>query len=428
MTWERQPIGDLLLDLPNKKVVQQGWSPKCHTHPATQDNWGVLKTTAIQAGRFLPEHNKELPDTLEPRSNIEVEVGDLLLTCAGPRARCGIPALVRATPTRLMMSGKMYRLRPDERLDARFLELYLLSDEAQKRIDEMKTGISDSGLNLTHGRFVQLPVPVPPLEEQLRIVAILDDHLSRLDAADKYMTAANRRARSWASASIEAVLWRDSPSMKKVGDLLREKMRNGRSDRAVQGRETGTRTLTLTAVTRNSFTDRFTKETLTTSAVAEGLWLEPGDIFVQRANAPELVGTAARYAGPAHWAIFPDLLIRLRPDETRVVGRYLVAALRTERVHRTLRARAKGLSGSMPKIDQRAVADTLVPCPDLAAQMRAVNEIAEIEASFSGLQQQLQRQQRRSTALRRSLLAAAFSGRLTGSSPVMSEAPEMIGA
>ncbi|WP_275068432.1 restriction endonuclease subunit S [Plantibacter flavus] len=422
------PVGDLLHKLPNSKVIQQGWSPKCHTHPAAEGNWGVLKTTAIQAGQFLPQHNKELPEGLEPRPSIEVEVGDLLLTCAGPRARCGVPALVRASPGRLMMSGKMYRLRPDERLDSRFLELFLLSDEAQKRIDEMKTGISDSGLNLTHGRFIQLPVPVPPLEEQNRVVAILEDRLSRLDAADMYLTAATRRVRSWASSSIEGILWRDNPSMEKVGNLLREGMRNGRSDRAVQGGETGTRALTLTAVTRNSFSDRYTKETVTTSSVAEDLWLEPGDIFVQRANTPELVGTAARYAGLPNWAIFPDLLIRLRPDETRIDGRYLVAALRTERVHRTIRARAKGLAGSMPKIDQKAIAETLVPHPDLDTQVRAIEEIAEIETALANLQRQVERQKRRSSALRRSLLAAAFSGRLTGSSTQVSEATKMSNA
>ena len=428
MSWERMPIGDFLQRLPNGKVVQQGWSPKCHAHPAVQDNWGVLKTTAIQAGRFVPQHNKELPEGLEPRPSIEVQAGDLLITCAGPRARCGVPALVRVSPGRLMMSGKMYRLRPDHRLDSRFLELFLLSDEAQKRIDEMKTGISDSGLNLTHGRFVQLPVPVPPLEEQRRIVTILEDHLSRLDAADKYMTSAIRRAHSWKSASIERVLWRDAPLMKKVGNLLREGMRNGRSDRAVQGSETGTRTLTLTAVTQNTFSERFTKETLTTSDVAEGLWLEPGDIFVQRANTPDLVGTAARYAGPRHWAIFPDLLIRLRPDETQIDGRYLVAALRTERVHRTLRALAKGLAGSMPKIDQKAIAETLVPCHDPVTQAQVIDEVAEIETAFELLHRQLKRQQQRSSALRRSLLDAAFSGRLTGSATNLSEGAGMITA
>lgn len=326
------------------------------------------------------------------------------------------------------MSGKMYRLRPGERLDSRFLEFYLLSDEAQKLIDEMKTGISDSGLNLTHGRFAQLPVPVPPLDEQRRIVEILETHLSHLDAGDACIANAERRVRAWEAAAIGQVLWRGDPPMVPVGRLLREGMRNGRSDRAAKGSETGTRTLTLTAVTRNSFTEEFTKETVTSAAAAEGLWLEPGDIFVQRANTPELVGTSARYEGPPDWAIFPDLLIRLRPDETRIDGRYLVAALRSERVYRGLRMKAKGLAGSMPKIDQRTVADALVPCPDTKRQLESVAQMSEIAEAAKALRGELEAQQRRSTALRRSLLAAAFSGRLTGTSKDLSVVEGRMGA
>ncbi|TCK63139.1 type I restriction enzyme S subunit [Curtobacterium sp. PhB136] len=415
MSWERHPIGDLLQRQSNKRVIQQGWSPKCHAHPAAPEEWGVLKTTAIQPGKFEPEHNKALPDTLDPRSNIEVKVGDLLITCAGPRARCGIPALVRHTRERLMMSGKMYRLRPKDRIDARFLEMYLLSPFAQERIDDMKTGISDSGLNLTHDRFVQLPVPVPPLEEQLSIVSMLEDHLSRIDAADAYLSAAERRVAAWQSAASAQELWHGDPPMMAVGRMLREPMRNGRSDRAAEGAAGGTRTLTLTAVTQNSFTDQFTKETVTPASVAQGLWLEPGDIFVQRANTPELVGTAARFDGPRNWAIFPDLLIRVRPDESLVDGRYLVAALRAERVHRALRARAKGLAGSMPKIDQRAVAETMVPFPDAARQREAIGRLIKIDAAAGAAIDQLRIQRRRSAALRNSLLNAAFAGELTNS-------------
>ena len=139
-----------------------GWSPQCEKEPATKiEIWGVLKTTSIQPGEFQPEHNKRLPAHFEPRPSIEVRSGDLLLTNAGPRARCGIPCLVRTTRPRLMLSGKMYRFRPEpEIVDPRFLELFLLSPVAQARIDKMKTGISDSGLNLTQGRFLQLRVPV----------------------------------------------------------------------------------------------------------------------------------------------------------------------------------------------------------------------------------------------------------------------------
>ena len=126
--------------------------------------------------------------------------------------------LVRSTPERLMMSGKMYRFRADDRLEPRFLELWLLSPDAQRQIDAMKTGISDSGLNLTHGRFTRLPVPVPPLDEQRRIVDLLEDHLSRLDAAENYLTSGLRRRRAGISDSSRT-LWSADHPRARIGDL-----------------------------------------------------------------------------------------------------------------------------------------------------------------------------------------------------------------
>ena len=39
----------------------------------------------------------------------------------------------------------------------------------------------------------QIPVPLPPVDEQRRIVELLEDHLSRLDAADAYLKSSRRR-------------------------------------------------------------------------------------------------------------------------------------------------------------------------------------------------------------------------------------------
>jgi len=263
---------EVLALLGNKRPLQQGWSPKCLSHPSsTDEDWAVVKTTAIQAGWFDETQNKELPATLEPRPAIEIESGDLLMTCAGPRSRCGVPTLVRSARPRLMMSGKMYRFRPLGLIDPRFLELWLLSPEAQSRIDVMKTGISDSGLNLTQDRFLELPVPLPALGEQERIVEVLEDHLSRLDAADRWLADTERRIRLWMAGVSDSLIWRPNFTEVTVASVLLEPMRNGRSDRASEDGH-GVRTLTLTAVTRNEFKDKYTKVTTTSPEVAEGLW------------------------------------------------------------------------------------------------------------------------------------------------------------
>ena len=74
-----------------------------------------------------------------------------------------------------MISGKMYRFRVDEAIvRSRYLLAFLRSDDGQRAIDRMKTGGSESGLNLTHKRFLELPVPIAPLEIQDGIIARVD--------------------------------------------------------------------------------------------------------------------------------------------------------------------------------------------------------------------------------------------------------------
>ncbi len=69
----------------------------------------------------------------------------------------------------------MYRFRADERVvSAKYFLGVLRSKELQQAIDAIKTGGSDSGLNLTQDRFKRLPVPIAPLPEQKRIVAKLE--------------------------------------------------------------------------------------------------------------------------------------------------------------------------------------------------------------------------------------------------------------
>ncbi len=206
--WASFPISELLAPLDDGRTLHQGWSPRCEKEASESETvWGVLKTTSIQPASFLPEHNKRLPDHLEPRPQIEVKPGDILITCAGPRNRCGIACLVRATRRRLMMSGKMYRFRPDPaRVNPRYLEAYLQSADAQAAIDEMKTGGNESGLNLTHDRFRKLLVPIAPLDQQKRIVAEIEKQFSRLDEAVANLNRVKANLKRYKAAVLKAAV------------------------------------------------------------------------------------------------------------------------------------------------------------------------------------------------------------------------------
>ena len=65
-------------ELNNKKILKKADANKLQSMNKLQqssdsdEEWGVLKTTAIQDGLYLSEHNKRLPNSLTPRINLEV--------------------------------------------------------------------------------------------------------------------------------------------------------------------------------------------------------------------------------------------------------------------------------------------------------------------------------------------------------------------
>ncbi len=131
-----------------------------------------------------------------------------------------------------MISGKMYRFRAATRVvDDRYLEALLQTQDAQLQIDAMKTGGSDSGLNLTHERFRKLSVQVAPRAEQTRIVAKLEELLSDLDAGVAELKAAQKKLaqyrQSLLKAAVEGALtagWRAQHTPAETGAQLLQRI------------------------------------------------------------------------------------------------------------------------------------------------------------------------------------------------------------
>lgn len=202
----------------------------------------------------------------------------------------------------------------------------------------------------------------------------------------------------------------DSSSFRPLSSFLREPLRNGHSATASSD-PNGIRTLTLTAVTVGDFSERNTKITSADAHRVKDLWLEPGDILIQRSNAPELVGTSRLYRGDRNYAIFPDLMIRVRLND-EADPRFIELVLQSEPLRQYFKGRAKGMSGSMPKIDQETISEAPIPHFHIDDQRRIV---AEIEKQFTRLEAgvaALRRVQANLKRYRAAVLKAACEGRL----------------
>jgi type I restriction enzyme S subunit len=319
--------------------------------------------------------------------------------------------LVDGCRSHLLLSDKSLRLVPSDHLNSRWLYYLLSSPTIRREISSRATGTKDSMRNISQETLASIHVQVPPLAEQDRIVAALEDHLSRVAAADQSIFTGLRRALRLRQSIVD-YMFNDvsGASMERLGSLLAEPLRNGHSARASDTGE-GIRTLTLTAVTRSEFTDANTKHTVADPSRVRDLWLRPGDILVERANTPELVGLSALYTGPSGWAIYPDLLIRVRVNEA-AIPEYVRLILSTTRLRSYFRRNAKGLAGSMPKIDQDTLLRAELPVPSIEEQDRIVASINSHKGAADRLHGELDISRHRSSQFRRSLLREAFAGRL----------------
>lgn len=169
--WQEYRVQDLIA------TQFSGPSPTCEERQIQNDSeWGLLKTTAVtwEHGWDFRQH-KVLPSRYWHQPAIEVRAGDVIVTKAGPRHRVGVVAHIADTPPRIMVSGKMIGLRPDQSLVVpRILAAALSTAEPQRFLDNRTTGMAESQVNFSNAVILRAPLRIPPLHEQRRIAEILD--------------------------------------------------------------------------------------------------------------------------------------------------------------------------------------------------------------------------------------------------------------
>lgn len=414
--WASVPVSDLLTARPsNGKSV-----------PTAPDGFPVLRLTALRNETVDLAERKTGAWTAAQAASFVVRKGDLLLSRGnGSLNLVGRAALVAEEPDPVAYPDTIMRLTLCEKLvDSRYMVATWNSRIVRDQIESAAR--TTAGIHKINQRIVeQILIPLPPLAEQRRIIEVLDTNRFRLAVADSSTTAAEAKIQKIRRTRTDPANISPKVPRLPLGQILREPLRNGRSARRTESTQ-GIRALTLTAVTRELFEDAFTKIVEVPRQDIKDLWLEAGDIFVQRSNTADLVGSSALYRGASDWAIFPDLLIRVRPKLEVALPEYVLSILQAESTRERLRRSARGLAGSMPKIDQTDVATVPIPMLTLQQQADWVSQENELVASLGRLSVAIDAAHRKSRALSAELLAAAFRGDLVDQDPTAESVHELL--
>ncbi|MCG9762369.1 MULTISPECIES: restriction endonuclease subunit S [Vibrio harveyi group] len=414
-SWASCEIEDILEAQSDGKLIHQGWSPQCEKEPAGLDDWGVLKTTAIQDGFFLDHENKRLPESKEPKTRIEVKNGDLLVTNAGPRSRCGVICFVRSTRNKLMISGKMYRLRfPESLICPEYIESWLRTSFAQKALNDRKTGISESGLNMTQAKFKTLPVVVAPFAEQKAITEKLNTLLAKVEATKARLESTIETLKQFRQSVLEMAMKghfidRKEPTLKHINELVSEPLKNGKSVKDGDG----PRVLRLTAL-KNQVVDlgEF-KNGMWTAALASKFFVQEGDILVSRGNGSlNLLARGSVVKDVRIDTAYPDTMIRIRLDKNKISSSFFLLAWSSQVVREQIQLSAKTTAGIW-KVSQKDLSTISVPYFSISEQTEIVRRVEKLFAGADATEQQVNQALERVNNLTQSILAKAFRGELT---------------
>lgn len=170
--------------------IQTGKSFQTAEILAGSDELGVLKVSAVSWSQFRPDQAKALKAVYTPAESHKVKQGDLLISRANTRELVGAAVLVEKDYPMRLLSDKTLRLVVDEsRAIKEYLLFALRTKLARDHIELCATGTSDSMRNISQDVIAAIPLHLPSLDEQRRIVQHLKSQLAEADAIRQAATA-----------------------------------------------------------------------------------------------------------------------------------------------------------------------------------------------------------------------------------------------
>lgn len=387
--------------------VDSGPAFKSSQFLAENQGTRLLRGENIEPGALRWTKTRSWPDQLmDGYRHLLVEPGDLILGMDRPVVSSGLKlARVKREDCPALLVQRVARIKA-RNIDGRYLYHWLSAPEFSRHLQRTASGTQLPHVTLRSIR--EFAVPRFPSSVELRIVDILEDHLSHLDAADAGLADARQRSH----ALLKSHLWSTTHGAGErvlLTDVAEVRLGRQRSpsnhfgDRMVpylRAANVDWDHLRLDDVKSMNFT----------AAEEQAYALREGDILLTEASgSASEVGKSAIYRDEVAVACFQNTLLRVRchganPD---FIQKYLLAEAYAGRFV----AESRGVG--IHHLGRSRLANWTVELPDEHGQESAAAMADKALVSVRRLGAQIDQSVRRGRALRRALLATAFSGKLT---------------
>jgi type I restriction enzyme S subunit len=387
---------------------QYGWT----TSASEEGDVRLLRTTDLTHG---PINWGTVPFCKEKPEQIEkylVRNGDIFISRAGS---VGVSALVLDIKEPSVFASYLIRVRPTAKINSKFLSLFLNSPKYWSQIGKLSSGIALANINSPKIQSIKLPLP--PMREQERIVEILEDHLSRLDAALADVKQAKLKAVNFRSRFIQELLTRELPESvdvnksnytESLGDYF--DFQSGFAYKSAEWIESGVPVVKIMNVKNRlvnlegcSFISPETAKSTIAFAVSKG------DLLFNMTGAT--LGVFGFHESDSELRMNQRVGKFIPKSENASNLKYLAYFLESFETQIAVANLAKG--AAQPNISPTDILSIPIHMPNHSEQLRISSYLDAILSHVSQTRLITQQIELQANALRRSLLHAAFTGQLT---------------
>ncbi len=332
--------------------------------------WITPTDVTRNPGRYLSQGTETITEMGLQRSSAKLlPARSVLLTS---RATIGFTA-INTVPVTTNQGFASFVCGPD--IYPEFLAYWL--EWSKDRLIELASGATFKEINKS--TLKRLPIPLPPLDEQRRIVGLLDRAAEIRRRAD----AARAKARAIIPALFLDTFGDPATNPKgwpvvELGDVI-TRITGGKNIEAGNG-TSQYRIMKVSAVTSGIFKAHEAKPAPDDHIPAEDHHVRPGDFLFSRANTSELVGAVAIADDVPAGLLLPDKIWRIEWTPARMEPRFAYSLLRSSEIRRIFAVIGSGTSGSMKNISQAKLVRVPIPLPPLAIQTAFSEQTDRLES------------------------------------------------
>ena len=295
--------------------------------------------------------------------------------------------------------------------DSKFLCYYLNSFNYKEYVS------GTTRLKLTQRQMKQIPVPVPPLQEQQRIVSRIEELFSSLDNAVETLRKTKEQLAVYRQAVLKEAFdsAEEDCKMLPIAEIL-TKTRKGMSTgpfgtmiKKSDHKASGVPMLGIENIGRGQFVDG--NKIFVTEEKAEELKsfsLTAGDIIISRSGT---VGEICAVPERAEGSLLSTNLMRISLDNAIIRSDYFIALFQSKGiVLDQIKELCKGSTRDF--LNQTILKQIIFPVPSIERQAEIVSIIEARMSVCDSIEQTVNTALAQAEAMRQSILKEAFEGRL----------------